>query len=301
MDLAALARAVEVLMSPLEWGSRDAWLDESLRRVRDVCGAASEDVPTDAPAELEALLHLPNDEPGWLHAALDSPGAERRGRRLPAIGDVPEALLSVVSLRCALAAGLAALHQLRSSRSTLGQAFDDVETGMAIFGNGGLREVARNARLTELLEEEPECDRLLELIGRHAGRTAESTEGLREEGSELELAGGWYRLVASRAAAGTLLPDAAVVILVDRLSPGLPTTQELRIAFGLRGREPQVALLAAEGLSNAAIAERLRLSAHTVRHYLERVLDRLGLHSRKALALHLMAGGGERQPPSRRS
>ncbi len=87
---------------------------------------------------------------------------------------------------------------------------------------------------------------------------------------------------------------------VDRLSAGLPTTQELRIAFGFRGREPQVALLAAEGLSNVAIAERLRLSAHTVRHYLERILDRLGLHSRKALALHLMAGGGERLPPTGR-
>ena len=39
MDLAALVRAVEVLMSPLEWGGRDAWLEESLRRVREVCGA----------------------------------------------------------------------------------------------------------------------------------------------------------------------------------------------------------------------------------------------------------------------
>ena len=76
---------------------------------------------------------------------------------------------------------------------------------------------------------------------------------------------------------------------------------QLRVTFGLRGREPQVALLAAEGLSNADIAQRMRLSAHTVRHYLERVLDRLGLHSRKALALHLMVWSGERpQPPDRR-
>ena len=36
MNVAALVRAVEVLMAPLEWGSRDAWLEESLRRVRDV-------------------------------------------------------------------------------------------------------------------------------------------------------------------------------------------------------------------------------------------------------------------------
>jgi len=77
---------------------------------------------------------------------------------------------------------------------------------------------------------------------------------------------------------------------MDRVGPDLPTTRELRVSFGLRGREPQVALLAAEGLSNAAIAQRMRLSAHTVRHYLERVLARMGLHSRKALALHLMAG-----------
>jgi DNA-binding NarL/FixJ family response regulator len=112
------------------------------------------------------------------------------------------------------------------------------------------------------------------------------------------LSGGSYRLVARRATAGTLLSEAAVLVLMDRLSPGLPTTQELRITFGLRGREPQVALLAAEGLSNADIAQRLRLSAHTVRHYLERVLDRLGLHSRKALALHLMVWSGERPSPT---
>ena len=112
--------------------------------------------------------------------------------------------------------------------------------------------------------------------------------------------GGGYRLVTSRAAAGTLLPEAAVLVLVDRPDPGLPTTQELRITFGLRGREPQVALLAAEGLSNADIAERLRLSAHTVRHYLERVMTRLGLHTRNALAVHLMAGPGERPQPLER-
>ena len=74
--------------------------------------------------------------------------------------------------------------------------------------------------------------------------------------------------------------------------PALPCTRELRRTFGLRGREPQVALLAAGGLSNAEIARRLGLSAHTVRHYLERVLDRLGLHSRKALALHFLLGPG---------
>ena len=194
-----------------------------------------------------------------------------------------------------------ATERLHAWRSTLGQAFDDVDTGMAIFGSDGLREVARNAQWDELLEEEPERDRLLELIARKASHADASVGCLREDDGELELSGGSYRLVASCAPAGMLLPDAAVLVLLNRLSPGLPTTRELRISFGLRGREPQVALLAAEGLSNADIAQRLRLSAHTVRHYLERVLDRLGLHSRKALGLHLMAWSGERpQPPDRK-
>ena len=56
MDLAALVGAVEILMSPVEWASRDAWLAESLRRVRQVCGAAGPGIPADSVSELEALL-----------------------------------------------------------------------------------------------------------------------------------------------------------------------------------------------------------------------------------------------------
>jgi DNA-binding CsgD family transcriptional regulator len=294
VDLAPLVRAVEVLISPLEWGSRDAWLGESLRRVREACGVMDRDPPVDALGELEALLRLPNDQPGWLHAAFESPDGERWCGPLSCTDD-SGTLVVVVSLRCALLAGLATFHRLDAWRNALGQAFDDVETGLAIFGGDGHREISRNARLNELFREEPARERLRELIAQQARRGAASTHGSREDVQELELGGAIYRLVASRAAAGTLLGEAAVLVLVDRVSPGLPTTQELRVSFGMRGREPQIALLAAEGLSNAVIAERLRLSGHTVRHYLERVLERLGLHSRKALGLHLMAGNAERQ------
>ena len=252
------------------------------------------EIPGDAVGELEALLRLPNDEPGWLHAALESPDVECWGGPLPLAASGSERLVLVVSLRCALHAGLATRHRLHAWRSTLGHAFDDFETGMAIFGADGVVEVARNARLAELLDEEPARERLLELIAHQARRAAIWSDSPREEAGEEELRGGLYRLVASRTTAGTLCTEAAVLVLVDRVSPTLPTTRELRVTFGLRGREPQIALLAAKGLSNADIAERLRLSAHTVRHYLERVLERLGLHTRKALALHLMAGGGER-------
>lgn len=295
MDLAALVQAVEVLMSPLEWGSLDAWLGECRRRVGEVLGPASRDVAADPAPALEQMLYLPGDEPGWLRSTLGAPEGERWGGTLPHMTTVPDTLLPIVSLRCAIAAGLATLKRLGAWRETLGRAFDELETGMAIYAHDGLEEIARNARLAELLAQEPERDRLRSLIARQAQQAAAGNECLpMEEDREVVLAGGSYRLVASRAAAGMVLPEPAVMVLMDRLSSALPTTQELRISFGLRGREPQIALLAAEGLSNAAIAARLRLSAHTVRHYLERVLDRLGLRTRKALALHLMA-------PSRRT
>ena len=280
---------MDSLVSPLEWGSRHAWLAESLTRVREARGmpGCSGSV---ASAELEELLHLDGDEPGWLQAALDSADGASPGGLLPQVTAASEECLPVVSMRCALAAGLEILRRLDQWLSMLGHVCDDVNAGMAIFRREGLQQVVRNERWEELLDDEPQRDRLRELITRQAGHTAASVGSMREDYVELALSGGSYRLIAKRAPAGTLLPDAGVLVLMDRVGPDLPTTRELRVSFGLRGREPQVALLAAEGLSNAAIAQRMRLSAHTVRHYLERVLARMGLHSRKALALHLMAG-----------
>jgi DNA-binding CsgD family transcriptional regulator len=290
MNVAPLVEAVGVLSSPLEWGGEGPWLVECLRRARDLRGGHAGAVSVDITTELERLLGLPGDGPGWLRAALDPSESSHQGRALPSTADVPDALLPVVTLRCALAAGLATLARLQVCRTTFGQAFDDLDTGMAIYRGDDQREVARNARWTALLVAEPERDRLVEHVGRRV-RQAAAGAGSVPGDEDVELMGGSYRLVASRAAAGALLQEPAVLILMDRPGPGLPTTQELRVTFGLRGREPQVALLAAEGLSNADIAERLRLSAHTVRHYLERVLNRLGLHTRKALAVHLLDGG----------
>jgi DNA-binding CsgD family transcriptional regulator len=50
--------------------------------------------------------------------------------------------------------------------------------------------------------------------------------------------------------------------------------------FGLTGRELEVAHLLAEGRSNAAIARTLSISPHTARHHTQRVLGKLGVHSR---------------------
>src|SRR5690349_1678511 len=157
-----LDRAVDVLMSPLNWGSQDAWIAESLKRVRQVYGVPDSSPAVVPTAELEELLRFEDDEPGWLDEALDTAGAGYRRPGLPR--RVGEGHVARASMRCALAAGVAMLHKLHTWRNTLGQVCDDMNAGMAIFNESGLAETARNGRWSELLEEEPSRDRLLEVI-----------------------------------------------------------------------------------------------------------------------------------------
>jgi DNA-binding CsgD family transcriptional regulator len=56
----------------------------------------------------------------------------------------------------------------------------------------------------------------------------------------------------------------------------------LQLQYGLTAREMQVAMLLSQGRSNAAIASALRISTHTARHHTQRILAKLGVHSRAA-------------------
>lgn len=54
----------------------------------------------------------------------------------------------------------------------------------------------------------------------------------------------------------------------------------------LSTRELQVVALVAEGLSNREISQQLRLSEHTIKNYMFRIFDKLGLSSRAELMLY---------------
>ena len=78
-----------------------------------------------------------------------------------------------------------------------------------------------------------------------------------------------------------LLEQRAVAARAGGLnSPSRSAT--LQSTYGLTPREIQVAMLLAQGRSNVAIAAALRISPHTARHHTQRVLAKLGVHSRAA-------------------
>ena len=72
----------------------------------------------------------------------------------------------------------------------------------------------------------------------------------------------------------------------------------------LTSREAEVANLVAEGLRNREISERMKLSAHTVKNYLYRVYEKLGISSRVELTGHVLerarAEPGGEIPPNRK-
>ncbi len=63
----------------------------------------------------------------------------------------------------------------------------------------------------------------------------------------------------------------------------------------LTPREEQVVALVADGLTNREVAHELSLSEHTIKKYLYRIFDKLGISSRVELVLYAVSHGGHRQ------
>lgn len=63
----------------------------------------------------------------------------------------------------------------------------------------------------------------------------------------------------------------------------------------LTEREEQVVALVSDGLSNREVATELSLSEHTIKKYMFRIFDKLGISSRVELVLYAMNNGNSRE------
>jgi DNA-binding CsgD family transcriptional regulator len=94
---------------------------------------------------------------------------------------------------------------------------------------------------------------------------------------------------------------AAVLPAVGADAPvalALPTAEGVRARHGLSRREAEVALLMADGLANAEIADRLFISLHTVRRHAEAVLAKLEVAGRAAVRPALLDGAAPAPAPA---
>ena len=91
------------------------------------------------------------------------------------------------------------------------------------------------------------------------------------------------------AAAGeALISPAMLAQLLPRLTD---TGGRVSVGFGLSARELEVLELFADGASTKTIADRLHLSANTVRNYSQAILTKLDVHSRLEAVAVAVRGG----------
>jgi DNA-binding CsgD family transcriptional regulator len=188
----------------------------------------------------------------------------------------------------AFAAAMHTLARLDAHRLAL----DVVDSPLAVFGPGG-NELHRNAALSAVMERAnhaaADLEAALKRLARQLHHPADPPAGPTAPATLVETPAGRYTLRGTLLAPGVFGTDACVMVTVAVPdSPVRPDAGVARERFGLTRREAEVALLAAAGLSNDAIAERLYISSHTARHHVEAVLAKVGVSSRSAIALRLV-------------
>ncbi len=77
-------------------------------------------------------------------------------------------------------------------------------------------------------------------------------------------------------------------VLEALVNDGRPAASALTSARQLSKREEEITRLVAEGYSNRQISERLQLSEHTIKNYLFRIFEKLGVSTRVALTLYAL-------------
>jgi DNA-binding CsgD family transcriptional regulator len=242
---------------------------------------------------------------GELYVTLgyDAPGRSRLGS---------DDLTLLSALRPALRAGHHALLASSLHRAALGATIDAVAEALLVVGPHG-RELHRNAALRRLLAADPERDRVVaalcaaaRVLTGVAARNAAPTNGVRrartEPAAALAAAGAVARTVVTSvqryAVRATYLPTdllgeaGGALVSLERAGATADVPDQAAVAarFGLTAREVDVVRALAQRLTNDEVARALGISRHTARRHTERVMEKLGVHSRTEVAATVWGG-----------
>ena len=208
-------------------------------------------------------------------------------RNAPEPSRFGEDTLAVLDLLLpAFQAGIDMVQRMEAGRSAMMAVFDGGRDAVLIWDPHRGRELYRNRIFIELTAGDPGGSALATAMIRFARLW--SAASLRRPEPEVDTRYGRYRLSASHLPPGLIGRDEALIVAAQRLDPALPTARQLVAGWGLTRREAQIALALASGRTDASIALTLGISPHTIRHHAEHIFSKLGIHSRKAIALRLL-------------
>lgn len=204
----------------------------------------------------------------WFHHDRDS------GRRF---GDRGLAILRL--LVSAVSAAARAINQFVDHAESLARTIDSLGVAAAIYDFSGCL-VHRTPRLAALLSDEPGRGDVLDA----AREVALSLVSI----PEFRTAKARYRIEAILGGATLSQTGCRVIVSITARDTfgGAPQLGKAQSAvaerFDMTPREQEVSLLIAEGLNVEEITAKLGISRHTVRHHVERVFQKLGVHTHAA-------------------
>jgi DNA-binding CsgD family transcriptional regulator len=223
--------------------------------------------------------------PFLIHLYHDRQGAGRQ------FGDHGTQMLELI--RPSLGAGLDLVQRTLGLRANLFSMFDEIPSAFMCFGVDG-RCLYENRSLRDLLGLEAssslvraEASRLATSISTRLRTATKATAGnsaLDVPRRSVATPAQRYVLSASLVPADIAGPDPVCLVTVERRSGRTLSAEELASRFRLSKREAEVAVLLASGRRNADIAAQLDISPHTAERHTERVLRKLGVSSRAAVA-----------------
>ncbi|MQA90194.1 MAG: hypothetical protein GEU90_08165 [Gemmatimonas sp.] len=194
----------------------------------------------------------------------------------------------------ALEAGIGGRLRHRWSRGVLEVGFDASRDGLLMCNREGRRLFA-NAALLEILRMDPKATRITAAIERVKAVCTTLVRRARDApppdlaaAAEIRTARARYRIQGNIAGGEASEPGSTILVSVQRLTPQLPTPEQLQERWGFTGQESRVALLLAQGMTNGKIAEALGLKSSTIRHYTESVFSKLRVHSRAEAAYKVL-------------
>lgn len=296
--MAALERALHILLTPLEYPDAGAWLDAACAAFEQATGAevpvptaASEDTVWDA---IERTLHDHT-------AAGRGEIAAGRGEHSVSAAAVERAALVRV-LVPPFKAGIAEWRRQATRRAELAALLDVIPEPVLMYDHSGSL-VHENPRAMEMFgmsgtdglgsHVRTEAQRMAWSLaasarrssappsnGAGAQRSGDSASSTPSAVREVRAAGRVYRLRGTLAAGWNAGGRVGVLVTAASELVNPLTDAELRDRFGLSSREVEVARLVASGLSNQEVAERLGVSYFTARNHVERLLSKLGVRNR---------------------
>ncbi len=212
-----------------------------------------------------------------------------RGRR-SRFGENEFAVLG--ALLPALRSGHYALTTFGVRRSALASTLDAMSEAMMLVGSDG-RELHRNPALRRALSGEPERERI-------AGEMLAAARALiRPPQRVVTTPLKRYTVRATHLPRELLGDDRGVLVSLERPETDvLDDTSDISRRHGLTRREAQVAAALARRFSNAEIAKALGISPNTALRHTERVLAKLGVHTRIDVAAHLRGGDVDQERSS---